>query len=155
MPLPFPFDFKKPDYVQVFEWRLERLRRIRAAPPEHLRALKIYYRDNPGQFITDWGTTYDPRNVEIGQPALVPFILFPRQEEWVEWVMERWKKREPGVNDKSRDFGMSWLSMGLSSSICLHNEGVAIGCGSRKEIYVDSKDNPKSLFHKARQFIAN
>ncbi len=29
MPLPFPFDFKKLDYVQVFEWRAERPQRLR------------------------------------------------------------------------------------------------------------------------------
>ncbi|AXY33937.1 hypothetical protein [Yersinia pseudotuberculosis] len=32
MPLPFPFDFKNPDYTQVFEWRMERLQRIRQQP---------------------------------------------------------------------------------------------------------------------------
>jgi len=28
MPIPFPFDFKNPDYAQVFEWRMERRHRI-------------------------------------------------------------------------------------------------------------------------------
>jgi phage terminase large subunit len=152
MPIPFPFDFKKPDYGMVFEWRLKKLAKIREQP-EALSALRRYYADNPSQFIMDWGVTYDPRNVEIGLPALIPFILFPRQEEWVHWVVERWRNREPGLNDKSRELGMSWLSVALSVTLCLFNDGMSIGFGSRKEEYVDSKNDPKSLFHKARQFI--
>lgn len=138
----------------VFEWRLERLIRLRKEP-EKIPGLRKYYQSNPAQFIIDWGTTYDPRNVEIGLPALIPFILFPRQEEWVSWVMERWRNREPGLNDKSRELGMSWLSVAVSTTLCLFNEGMSIGFGSRKEEYVDSKNDPKSLFHKARQFIQN
>jgi hypothetical protein len=47
MPLPFfPFGFKKPDYVQVFEWRMERLERIRK-DPAMLATLKQFYRTNP------------------------------------------------------------------------------------------------------------
>ncbi|EAQ8610498.1 TerL protein, partial [Salmonella enterica] len=50
MPIPFPFDFRKPDYTAVFEWRMERLERIRKAP-EMLPALREFYRTNPAQFI--------------------------------------------------------------------------------------------------------
>ncbi|HIH5820208.1 TPA: hypothetical protein ACYRPE_002437 [Proteus mirabilis] len=52
MPIPFPFDFKNPDYPQVFEWRMERLTRIRQNP-ESIPALNAYYKDNPAQFIID------------------------------------------------------------------------------------------------------
>lgn len=75
MPLPFPFDFKNPDYVQVFEWRMERLQRIRKAP-ETLPALRQFYRTNPAQFIIDWGMTTDPRNLDYGLPVTIPFCCF-------------------------------------------------------------------------------
>lgn len=152
MPVPFPFDFKSPDYVQVFEWRLERLRRIRENPSV-LPQLKTFYRDNPAQFIIDWGVTFDPRNVERGLPAIIPFILFEKQEEWIHWIVERWKGREPGITEKSRDLGMSWLSVGFSCSMCLHQDGMVIGFGSRKEEYVDKIGSPKALFYKAREFM--
>jgi len=80
MPIPFEFDFKKPDYVKVFNWRLDKLNKIRDNPAL-LIDLKEYYKNNPAQFIIDWGTTSDPRNVERNLPALAPFLLFPRQEE--------------------------------------------------------------------------
>lgn len=153
MPIPFTFDFRKPDYVAVFEWRMERLRRIRK-DPALLPALRTYYRDHPAQFIIDWGVTFDPRNVERGLPAVIPFLLFPKQEEWVQWFIERWQAREPGITEKTRDMGMSWLTVGLAATVCLFRRGVVAGFGSRKEEYVDKIGSPKCLFEKARMFIA-
>lgn len=153
MPLPFNFDFKNPDYQQVFEWRIERLERIRK-DPQSLPALKAFYKDNPAQFIIDWGMTFDPRNAEIGLPSSIPFLLFPKQEEWVQWFFERWKNREPGITEKTRDMGMSWLTVAMASSICLFNNGIVAGFGSRKEEYVDKIGSPKSLFDKARKFLS-
>jgi len=146
------FDFASPDYSAVFAQRLERLRRIRA-DPSAVPILKAYYKLHPGQFISDWGVTYDPRNLERKLPALVPFILFPRQAAWVDWVMGMWSTSEDGLTEKSRDMGVSWLAVGLSCTLCLFNPGMAIGFGSRKEEYVDKLDSPKSLFYKARVFM--
>jgi len=154
MPIPFHFDFKKPDYVKVFQWRLDRLRQIRAKP-DVMPGLRKFYKDNPAQFITDWGVTFDPRNVERGLPTLTPFLLFPRQEEWVYWFLERWKNQEPGLTDKSREMGLSWLTVALAVTVCLFYDGVTVGFGSRKEEYVDSKGDPKSLLYKVRQFMAH
>jgi phage terminase large subunit len=162
--LPIPFDFRKPDYVSVFRWRIERLQRIRAAvalelaenrTPYIVPALRTFYRDNPGQFISDWGMTFDPRNADIGLPSALPFLLFPKQEEWVEWLMDKWVNRKPGLTEKSRDMGMSWLTVATAATICLFRPGVVIGFGSRKEDYVDKLGDPKSLFWKAREFVAH
>lgn len=154
MPLPLPFDFKNPDYNEVFALRLENLARIRRKP-RCIEGLRYFYKENPAQFIIDWGVTFDPRNVEKGLPTLMPFLLFPKQEDWVHWFMERWKNREPGITDKSREMGMSWLTVAVSCTVCLFNDGVVAGFGSRKEEYVDKKGDPKSLLYKARQFVAN
>ncbi|ASE83581.1 TPA: TerL protein [Citrobacter koseri] len=152
MPLPFPFDFKKPDYVQVFEWRMERLERIRK-DPAMLATLKQFYRTNPAQFIIDWGMTTDPRNLDYGLPVTIPFLLFPKQEEWIHWIMERWGNRENGITEKSREMGLSWTAIGMACSLCLFNKEMVIGFGSRKEEYVDSTGDPKALLWKARKFI--
>lgn len=146
------FDFRSPDYVSVFQRRLDRLNRIRRDPAA-LPALRMFYKANPAQFITDWGCTFDPRNVEANRPAVVPFILFPRQVEWCDWVVESWRLRRPGVTPKSRESGVSWVAIALSCTLCLFYEGMAIGFGSRKEEYVDKIGAPKSLFWKARKFI--
>lgn len=152
MPLPFAFDFKNPDYTAVFEWRIERLNRIRK-DPSVLPALKAFYRDNPAQFIIDWGVTFDPRNPERGLPSTVPFLLFPKQEEWIEWFLERWRNQEDGITEKTRDMGMSWLTMAMACTVCLFRPEITVGCGSRKEEYVDVLGDPDSLFEKGRLFL--
>jgi hypothetical protein len=152
MPIPFNFDFKNPDYIQVYEWRVDKLNQIRKHP-ELVPALKQFYKENPAQFIIDWGVTFDPRNVERRLPASIPFLLFPKQEEWAQWFMDRWKNQEPGITEKTRDMGMSWLTVALASTVCLFNDGVAVGFGSRKEEYVDKIGSPKSLFWKSRMFV--
>lgn len=148
------FDFRNPDYLPVFERRIERLNRIRESP-DCLPALHTYYRDHPAQFIEDWGVTFDPRNVEVGQPAAVPFLLFPKQREFVYWVVERWRNQEAGIAEKTRDMGLSWLCVAVASTLCLFHEGLVVGFGSRKEEYVDRIGSPKSLFWKARMFVEN
>ena len=84
---------------------MERLQRIRQNP-EILPALKQFYRTNPAQFIIDWGMTTDPRNIDYGLPVTIPFLLFPKQEEWIHWIMERWGNRENGITEKSREMGL-------------------------------------------------
>lgn len=148
------FDFRNPDYGAVYQRRISRLKKIRENP-QALPALKLFYRDHPAAFINDWGMTFDPRNVERGLPSVIPFILFPRQAEWIEWVLERWHNREPGITEKTRDMGMSWLSIGLACTLCLFHPGMVVGFGSRKEEYVDKLGDPKCLFEKARLFLSN
>lgn len=147
-----PFNWNDPDYAAVFAERADRLARIRANP-EILPVLAAHYRNSPADFIDDWGCTYDPRLVAKGLPAVVPFKLFPKQREWCEWVVSRWRASDPGLTEKSRDAGVSWLSVALSCTLCLFHEGLAIGFGSRKEEYVDKLGSPKSLFWKAREFL--
>lgn len=153
MPIPFPFDFKKPDYNAVFQWRYDRLCKIRKKPSV-LAGMYQYYSENPGQFITDWGMTFDPRNVEIGLPAYCPFILFPRQEEAIHWIIERWKNREPGLADKSREMGMSWLTIAFACTMALFHDGFSMGFGSRKQEYVDKLGDLKAILPKGRMFMS-
>ena len=150
--LPFPFDFKNPDYTEVFEWRLERLKRIRENPL-CLEDLKTYYKNHTAQFITDWGITDDPRNASKGLPSLIPFILMPIQIDWIYEFEECWRKGEPLITEKSREMGMSCLAVAVADTHCLFREGVSIGFGSRKQEYVDSIGKPNSLLFKVRQFL--
>jgi phage terminase large subunit len=155
MPLPFDFefDFKNPDYTAVYQWRFERLQRIRENP-ELLSVVKEYYRTHTAAFISTWGMTFDPRNPERGLPTSIPFILFPKQEEWISWLDDRWQNQERGITEKTRDMGISWVALAYSCTKCLFNEELVFGFGSRKEIYVDKIGDPKSLFWKARYFMA-
>lgn len=149
---PVAFSWSKPNYDALFQERVERLQRIRESP-ELVPGLRAYYKDHLVEFINDWGCTYDPRHVEIGLPAWVPFVLFDKQKEYLRWLESRWRHREDGLVEKSRDMGVSWLCIAFACWLWLFNDGVVVGFGSRKEIYVDDLNNPSCLFWKARRFI--
>lgn len=150
---PPPFDFKNPNYAAVFQARINRLKRIRERP-DCLPHLRRYYHDNPADFINDWGCTNDPKRADDGRPALLPFLLYPRQREWIEWVFGLWKAKQSGASPKSREVGLSWLAVSLSCTLCLFRRDLAIGFGSRKLELVDKLGDPDSLFWKAREFMA-
>jgi phage terminase large subunit len=147
------FDFRNPDYPAIFALRARNLKKLRDNP-ESIPSLLAYYKLNPAQMITDWGCTFDPRNAERNLPPIIPFILFPRQIEWVEWMVRHWKAQRPGPTVKSRDMGLSWLSVAAAACLCITHDDIVIGFGSRKEEYVDKLGSPKSLFHKARMFTS-
>lgn len=145
-------DWLNPDYAEIWKDRAARLQRLREKP-ELVAGVKEYYKDKPAQFITDWVCTFDPRNVEVGKDALTPFILFDKQAECVNWLIDRWRGREDGLVEKSRDMGVSWICVAVALWMWLFHPGVVIGFGSRKEEYVDKIGDPKSLFWKIRTAI--
>lgn len=142
-------DWSSPDYGAIVQARVERLDLIRRTPGM-LEGLKEHYKTHPADFVNDWFWTYDPRNPEIGLPAAVPFVLFKRQREYIDWLYEGWRNREDGLTEKCRDMGVSWLCMAFSLWMWTFHAGTAIGFGSRKEEYVDDLSDPKSLFWKGR-----
>ena len=150
-------DWRNPDYGPVWNERIRRLKVLRDLPEaerlEQVAKLKLYYRDNPADFINDWGCTFDPRNAERGVPTTMPFLLFPKQREYIEWLQARWRGREDGLVEKSRDAGISWLCVGFAVWMWLFYPGTVSGFGSRKEDLVDRIGDPDSLFWKARTFI--
>lgn len=155
---PRAFDFKNPDYLPIWRARYERLQRLRK-DPALLRGLKVYYRDHPADFVNDWGVTVDPRVIgqtgPDGRPrsAIMPFVLFPKQREWLDEAFASWKAQKPMLSEKSRDCGLSWLAAGLSTSLCLFYRDVTIGFGSAKEDKVDRSGDPDCLFYKIRMFV--
>ena len=141
-----------PEYEVVYKERAERLKKLRE-DPSLLSGVKEFYKDHPAEFVNDWGMTFDPRNPERGLPATVPFLLFPKQADFLNWLRDRWLGREDGLVEKSRDMGLSWLCVAFGAWMFLFHPGTVVGFGSRKEEYVDKLGDPKSLFWKLRQFI--
>jgi phage terminase large subunit len=150
--LPADFNFREPDYTPIYIERQRRLLWLRE-DPARVEQLKAYYRTNVAQMIIDWGFTVDPRNVELGRPATVPFILFDAQIEWVDSVIADWHASRSGITEKSRDMGVSWMAIAVACCLCTLYDGMSVGFGSRKEEYVDRVGDPKSLLWKARQFM--
>ena len=148
------FDFRAPDYDLVRAERIERLEWLRSNP-DALAPLRLHYAENPIDFIADWGVVTDPRNQSTHKPVEMPFVLFDRQREMLQFILDRMRNREPGLIEKSRDCGASWLSMCLAATLCLFNRGVVVGVGSSKELKLDRSGDPDTLLWKARFFIAH
>lgn len=146
------FDWRNPDYPTIIRRRIKLLTKLRATPGA-IAGLKEHFKFYPCDFITLFGSTFDPRLVERGMEATAPFLLFPKQEEFVDWIVARWKGQEDGVAEKSRDMGVSWLTVAVAVWMFLYYPGSVVGFGSRKEEYVDKLGDPKSLFWKVRAFI--
>ncbi len=113
------------------------------------------YKDDPVAFIIDWCWTYDPRNNSKNKsaPVHMPFLLFPKQVELVEWLQSCVDNEDDGLLEKARDMGASWVACGFTVWLWLLHPGAAIGWGSRKEEYVDRIGDPKTIFWKVRYLI--
>lgn len=144
----------KPNYSEEFTKRANRLMAIRANPVLAAGA-REYYRDKPIEFIEHWCCTYDPRNASKGLPTLMPFNLFPRQKEFVQFLVECLDGEQSGLIEKARDIGATWVCCAFSVWIWLYKNGASVGWGSRKEMYVDKLGSPDSIFEKMRIIIKN
>lgn len=160
------FDWRNPDYGSVWKKRIARLARIRNPEPDiitgipgpkYLQALKLYYPTHKADFIDDWGVTVDPRNVGSARPILMPFVLFPKQRDFIYFIDEGLEMSQHGLGDgilvKSRDCGASWLAMAYAITLCLFYNNMTVGFGSAKEDKVDRSGDPTCLFYKGRQFL--
>jgi phage terminase large subunit len=150
--VPAGFDWKNPDYNPIYVERARRLTWIRANPAA-LPAIKTRYKLHPWEFINDWGMTFDPRNAGTLIPTTLPFLLFDQQVEWIKFILDRWKAKEPGLTEKTRDMGISWTAIALACTLCLFYDGMVVGFGSNLVDNVDKIGDPDTLFWKARFFM--
>src|SRR4051812_25052991 len=98
-----------PDYVAHLAWRGQQLELMRSDPVHRAGAL-LYYETRPDAFICDWADTYDPRNAGVeGRVTRMPFILFDRQMDFVEYLYALFTARASGLCEKSRDMGITWI----------------------------------------------
>lgn len=142
-------------YLAEYKKRLKRLKWVKDNP-KCANQLKEYYKDKPVEWINDWCSTYDPRNIGTELPSLMPFVLFPKQERFIEWLYDlAFINKRNGVVDKCRDSGATWLGCAFSIWAILHYDRIAIGWGSRKYELVDKKDEPDCIFEKMRQILSN
>ena len=143
-----------PCYASIYQERIERVLKLRE-DPELWEGAKEYYRTRPAEFIEDWCITEDPRNAGTDLPVRMPFALFKRQREFIEYLYALVLGQESGLVEKARDIGATWLCGAFSVWLWLFYPGCAIGWGSRKEELVDRIGDPKAIFPKIRAIIDN
>lgn len=104
-------------------------------------------------WLCDWCWTYDPRNSPLGLPTTLPFVPWPKQVEYLDWILDRYIMQSNGLVEKSRDAGATWLSVVVMVHEWRWSPGFAGGIGSNKLLNVDQKDNVGSIFAKIRQLL--
>jgi phage terminase large subunit len=153
-PRPLRTDEWPPDYVSVWAWRQKMLRRYREEEGLFASALK-FYEQNPTAFICHWMDTYDPRKAGRGRVARMPFIMFERQAELVDFLYQLLESEDDGLIEKCRDMGATWIACAVSVHLWRFWDGASVGWGSRKEQLVDKIGDPDSIFEKIRILIKN
>jgi len=143
-----------PDYHAVIAWRNQQLLTFQDKP-HFVVAAREHYKDHPGDFINHWCITFDPRNALIDRPVKMPFVLFPRQNEMVEFLHDVLRAETGGLIEKCRDMGATWLCCAFSVWLLLFRPGASVGWGSRKADLVDTLGDPDSIFEKMRMLIRN
>ena len=117
--------------------------------PHLQQAAWTAYKHDPKKWIDDWGMTHDPRV----RPSVMPFKMWPRQRDYIDWLHDKWLNRHDGLVEKSRDAGATWLNCAFAWWLWVFHPNQVIGFGSRKEDLVDSNKDPDSIFEKIRFLI--
>lgn len=81
---------------------------------------------------------------------MIPIVLFPKQQEYLLWRIERRRDKENGVIEKSRDAGITYMNIFHHLHCWLFESGYKGTFGSRIESLVDKRGDPDSIFEKIR-----
>lgn len=141
-------------YKDIFKDRLKVFNSLQSSPKRQA-AFKAHYKNNHIDLINDWGVTYDPRNDGIIKPKLMPFILWKRQKELIEWLVWMRENKQRGIIDKARGVGATWVFSANCVCDWLLEDGYSAGIGSRKADLVDRAGDQGSIFEKIGMFINN
>lgn len=143
-------------YIAEPEGTRERDRRLEwmRADPLRITALRHYFRHHIADFICEYGTTYDPRLIAEGKNPLVPFVLFEKQRQLVDWIVARVERKEHGTVCKGRDVGATATSVATLLSLCMLEPLFAAGIGSSVENKIDCSGVPDTIFAHADNFLA-
>jgi len=95
--------------------------------------------DNPAEgaifFIENFGWTFDPRK----EPKHIPFILFDYQKRAIRELIDHIDNGRDLLIEKSRDMGVTWVTVWVFVWYWLFRDGVNLLMGSYKERLVDDR----------------
>lgn len=106
-------------------------------------------------WINYFAWIYNPWLTKYGLPYKLPFILTPKQQEYINWREKLYISNKSGVVFKCRDVGVSWCNMAHQAWHWQWEIGYQGRVGSLKAEEVDDKSDPDSLFEKLRAVIYN
>jgi len=137
------------DYTLVQRWRYRRIADFMKNPD----LIVDEYSNDPIRFICHWLDIYEPRNAGKGLPTRMPFLLFQRQAELIQFFHACVLEESNGLVEKSRDMGATWCGVGYSVWMWLFVNGTTIGWGSANANKLDRLGDSNSIFEKIRLTI--
>ena len=97
-------------------------------------------------FISNHCMTYDPRT----EDKVLPFELFPKQIQFIEWLWGSYKNKNNGVVDKCRDVGATWCYCAFIVWLLLFRHNASVGVHTYKADECDRKGDVSTIFGKLR-----
>lgn len=104
-------------------------------------------------WVNYWVWTSDPRLPPIGLPNEIPLVLWPKQEEFLLWVHDRYQNQKSWLAEKSRGWGLTWLLSAYNDWHFCFDRGYIGGLGSRDKEAVDKIGDPDTIFSKVRYIL--
>ncbi len=101
-------------------------------------------KQEPIWFFNMFLTTYNPRE----NPSIIPFILYDKQDELINWLECRLSKGEWGILEKSRYIGATVICCAYALHKWIFNYNISCSVASRKAELVDKLGNPDCLMEK-------
>jgi phage terminase large subunit len=111
--------------------------------------------NDPVRFINNWIWAYNPWNADTPLPTKMPFVLRPKQKEFVRWLGGLMDESENGLVEKSRKEGASYLCLAFGLHHWLFQQGFSMTVGSRKFELVEKKGDLDALIPKVRYMLYN
>ena len=111
---------------------------------EYQEILKSLYKQDTIFFIESQMWTYDPSKSQ----ANIPFILYPFQKNIINWYDNLLKEKKSGLIEKSRQMGITHLSMSWLLCHWLFDNDFNALVGSRTEVLVDKSGKTDTLMWK-------
>lgn len=136
-------------YVMVQRWRHRTLAKLNADPS----MVENLYSNDPIKFICHWCDVYEPRNAAKNLPTRMPFLLFKRQAELIQFYHACMVGDGNGLVEKSRDMGATWCGVAYSVWLWRFVPGAAVGWGSATANKLDRLGDANSIFEKIRLTI--
>lgn len=96
-------------------------------------------------FINHFLNTFDPRE---NQFSLVPFVLYDRQEEAIQFIEQCYKDKKWGAIPKARDTGASYITLAYALHKFLFVPNFSVTIASNKKDNVDKTGSSDCLFEK-------
>jgi hypothetical protein len=92
-------------------------------------------------FIENFGWTYNARMMNIGRSAHLPFVLYEFQKDAIRQLVDHIENGRDLLIEKSRDMGVTWLTVWVFLWFWLFRDGTNLLVGSYKEALVDNRSD--------------